>query len=267
MSNTAPRSKLPALTIIGQALRFPLINVAALLRLASLPFFAMLAATLLLRALAPSDSPSLEAMHRIFVVSPLVIIVLVEFVLPSYAVTVTMYLIAGPASVEGRSALAYSTTEFRYAVAALLMTLGFGAPTIVFIVALRNLQLPVGLTIALVFAWLAIALFIVMRLILLFPAIAAGGAASPRIACILTSRNFWRIATIALLTAIPYSILTTIVRIAAASLPSPIAQLLLAAILSAIVTLSWTTTLAWQALVYKHLAGSSDAFASNFRAV
>jgi len=195
------------------------------------------------------------------------IIVLVEFVLPSYAVTLTTYVFAGRESVEGRSALAYSTTEFRYAIAALVMTLSFGAATIGILAMLSMFRAPVPSMLALALVWIVAALFIATRLILLFPAIAAGGSASPRIAWQTTRRNFWRLALIAILTAIPYSIITTLIRVAAGSIAGPASRLVLAAILSAIVTLSWTTTLAWQALAYKQLSGSSDTFASTSRAV
>lgn len=267
MSNIAPRSKLPALSIAGQVLRFPFTTARPLLRFAIVPFLAMLAATLLLRAVAPFNSPSPEAMRRIFVVSPLMIIVLVEFVLPSYAVTITSYLVVGPLSIEQRSSLEYSTTEFRYAMAALLMTLSFCGAITLSSVALKILHAQIPAILAFVLIIFAIAIFIVTRLILVFPAIAAGNRGSPRIAWKLTGRNFWRLATIAILTAVPYSALTMVVRIAAGGLTGIVAQFALAAILSTIITLSWTTTLAWQALAYKHLVDSSDTFASTSRAV
>ncbi len=267
MSNIAPRSKLPALTIAGQALGFPFTAARPLLRFAIVPFLAMLSATLLLRALAPSSLPSPDAMRRIFVASPLMIVVLVEFVLPSYAVTVTNYLVAGPVSIVDRSALQYSTTEFRYAIAALAMTLSFCGALSISIAALRIMHASIPAIVALALIFFAIAIFIVTRLILVFPAIAAGNSGSPRTAWIFTRRNFWRLVTIAILTAIPYSMLTMIVRIAAANVMSIVVQFGLAAIMSAIITLSWTTTLAWQALVHKHLTGSRETFASASRAV
>jgi len=58
LSDNAPPTKLPALAIIGQALRFPFTDAAPLLRFASVPFLATLAAMVLLHELAPFDSPS-----------------------------------------------------------------------------------------------------------------------------------------------------------------------------------------------------------------
>ena len=250
----APRSKLPVVALSRQALMLPYARAGALLRFAIVPFAVVTASIIAFHALSPGMSSPYDLMRRSLVTSPVIAIVLFEFVLPSYAVTVTRCVLDGAAGITGRSSFEYSATEFRYAVAALLTTLALvGTATVMAATIYGFAMVSHGnrsVAILMLSPILPALAFVVVRLTLLFPAIAANRAASVRMAWAETRGSFWRLSAIWLLTTVPYLAAALVLQIVATNLHELISKVLFASILSALVVASWTTTLAWQALAF-----------------